>query len=208
MVCSYTRGKYAEAITMANQALELATISLEKNTSQYLASLSNKGYALAGLGDYLQALSTFKQVVSLSFIVYSLPHVDQVESLGELSKTYVGLATYDSAEYYLNWARFVLGSIAKDNKAHYDTAIYALFDAQISVNNLDATIHYKKGQLQQAIELLEQQVMMLKEVYPDNYETLATYLTTINNLLTYNIEIFESLLGNKICVDLLSDYKR
>jgi CHAT domain-containing protein len=187
----YQDGKYAEAIIVANQALELATHQFGKNTSQYLASLSNKGYALAGLGDYLQALSTFKQVVSLSFIVYSLPHVDQVESLGELSKTYVGLATYDSAEYYLNWARFVLGSIAKDNKAHYDTAIYALFDAQISVNNLDATIHYKKGQLQQAIELLEQQVMMLKEVYPDNYETLATYLTTINNLLTYNIEIFD-----------------
>ncbi|MBK8291240.1 MAG: CHAT domain-containing protein [Flammeovirgaceae bacterium] len=184
------RGKYAEAIIAANQALELATHQFGKNTSQYMASLSNKGYAQAGLGDYLQALSNFKQVVNLSFLVYNLPHVGQVESLAELSKTYAGLATYDSAEYYLNWARFVLVSIPKDNKAHYDTASYDLFDAQITTNSLDASIHYSKGQVPQAIQLLELQLTMLKEIYPDNYESWPTYQTTVNNLFTYNNEIY------------------
>jgi CHAT domain-containing protein/tetratricopeptide (TPR) repeat protein len=186
----YHEGKYAEAIIAANQALELATHQFGKNTSQYMASLSNKGYAQAGLGDYLQALSNFKQVVNLSFLVYNLPHVGQVESLAELSKTYAGLATYDSAEYYLNWARFVLVSIPKDNKAHYDTASYDLFDAQITTNSLDASIHYSKGQVPQAIQLLELQLTMLKEIYPDNYESWPTYQTTVNNLFTYNNEIY------------------
>ncbi|MDZ7648951.1 MAG: tetratricopeptide repeat protein [Cytophagales bacterium] len=186
----YREGKYTEAIVTADQALELATHQYGKNTSQYMATLSNKGYAQAGLGDYLQALSNFKQVVNLSFLVYSLPHGSQVESLAELSKTYVGLATYDSAEYYLNWAKFVLVAISKDNRAHYDTAIYALFDAQIAINSLDASIHYSKGQVPQAIQLLELQLTMLKEIYPDNYESWPTYQTTVNNLFTYNNEIY------------------
>lgn len=188
---SYHEGNYSESIELANQALELAVHQFGKNTSQYMASLTNKAYAQAGLGDYLQSLLNFKRVVSISFTVYNHPHVGQVESLNELSKTYVGLATYDSAQYYLNWSRFVLQSIPKENKAHYDTSIYALLDAQIMINNLDATIHYKKGQLQQAIELLEQQVIMLKEVYPDNYKSQAAYQATINNLFTYNNEIFD-----------------
>ncbi|NJN28780.1 MAG: tetratricopeptide repeat protein [Cyclobacteriaceae bacterium] len=152
--------------------------------------MSNKGYAQAGLGDYLQALYNFKEVVNLSFLVYNLPHVGQVESLAELSKTFAGLAIYDSAEYYLNWARFVLVSIPKDNKAHYDTAIYNVFDAQITINSLDASIHYSKGQVPQAIQLLELQLTMLKDTYPDNYESWPTYQTTVNNLFTYNNEIY------------------
>lgn len=185
----YKSGKYTEAIQAADEALELVTHQFGKNTSQYMASLSNKAYAQAGLGDYLQSLSNFKNVVSLSFIVYNRPHVGQVESLNELSKTYIGLATYDSAQYYLNWARFILISIPKENKTHYDTSIYALLDAQIMSNSLDATIHYSKGQVPQAIQLLEQQVAVLKEIYSNDYESLNTYQTSINNLFTYNNEI-------------------
>jgi len=187
----YKSGEYKEAIQAADEALNLATHQFGKNTIEYLASLSNKAYAQAGLGDYLKALSNFKQVVSLSFIVHNRPHVGQIESLSELSKTYVGLATYDSAQYYLNWARFILISIPKENKAHYDTSIYALLDAQLMINNLDATIHYNKGQIAQGIQLLEQQLAMLKEIYIDDYESVATYKTTVNNLFTYNNEILD-----------------
>jgi CHAT domain-containing protein len=186
----YKEGNYIEAIEAADEALNLAIHQYGKNTSQYIASLTNKAYAQSASGDYLKAIDNFRIVANLSFTIYKLPHVSQIESLAELIKTFGALASYDSAEHYLNLARYLYIAIPKENKAHYDTSIFALSDAYITINNLDASLHYGKGQVEQAIELLETQATMLKDFYTDNYKTNHQYQITINNLFTYNNEIF------------------
>lgn len=187
----YKEGSYTEAITMADEALNLAIHQYGKNTSQYIASLTNKAYAQSASGDYLKAIDNFRIVANLSFTIYQLPHVSQIESLCELTKTFGALASYDSAEHYLNLARYVYIAIPKENKAHSDTSIFALSDAYVTINNLDASLHYGKGQVSQAIALLETQAIMLKDLYPDDYKTNHQYQITINNLFTYNNEILD-----------------
>jgi CHAT domain-containing protein len=187
----YKEGSYSEAIASADEALELAIHQYGKNTSQYIASLTNKAYAQSASGDYLKAIDNFRIVANLSFTIYKRPHVSQIESLCELTKTFGALASYDSAEHYLNLARYVYIAIPKENKPHSDTSIFALSDAYITINNLDASLHYGKGQVAQAIELLETQAEMLRDLYPKNYKENNQYQITINNLFTYNNEIFD-----------------
>ncbi len=184
----YKEGNFTEAIATADEALNLAIHQYGKSTSQYIASLTNKAYAQSASGDYLKAIDNFRIVANLSFTVYKLPHVSQIESLTELTKTFSALASYDSAEHYLNLARYIYISIPRENKQHYDTSTFALSDAYITINNLDASLHYNKGQIEKAIELLENQATMLKELHPDDYRTNHQYLVTINNLFTYNNE--------------------
>jgi tetratricopeptide (TPR) repeat protein len=107
------------------------------------------------------------------------------------NKTFDALASYDSAEHYLNLARYIYIAIPKENKAHSDTAMFAFSDAYITINNLDASLHYGKGQISQAIELLETQATMLKDLYPQDYKENHQYQITINNLFTYSNEIFD-----------------
>lgn len=189
---SYQSGHYEKAIRQADKALALAEKQFGKISNNYLSTLSNKANAQSASGQYLNALDNFRQVAHLSFRIYPLPHVFQMESLTELSKTFVILADYDSAEYYLNFANNIYTSIPERNKAHYDTATFPLIDAYLKMNALNASLHEKKGQVREAIQLLEYQKKIIKEVYPDEYRTLPDYQTTINNLAAYFNELFQA----------------
>ena len=93
----YKEGNYSEAIATADEALELAIHQYGKNTNQYIATLTNKAYAQSASGDYLKAINNFRNVANLSFTIYKLPHVSQIESLCELTKTFDALASYDES---------------------------------------------------------------------------------------------------------------
>ena len=181
----YREGQYEAAVKMADEAIELAIATYGLQSNERLTSLSNKAYAQTGMGEYLKALANFRSVAALSFVVYKLPHAGQIESLSELSKTFVTLGNYDSAEHYLNNARTIFNLIPKNNKAHLDTAALTILEAYISMNSLEASMKKRKGQVEQAIQLLEEQLAMIKELYREEYKTLKDYQTTINNLSAY-----------------------
>ncbi|MEP2669490.1 MAG: CHAT domain-containing tetratricopeptide repeat protein [Cyclobacteriaceae bacterium] len=190
----YREGQYPAAVKAADEAIELAITRYGFQSSERLISLSNKAYAQSGMGDYLKALANFRLAAELSFIVYPLPHASQIESLSELSKTFVTLGDYDSADHYLNNARTIFSLIPKENKPHLDTAALTILEAYISMNSLEASMKKRKGQVEQAIQLLEEQLIMIKELYHEEYKTLKDYQTTINNLSAYyndtpNIEV-------------------
>lgn len=189
IVALYRSGDYDEAIRLADQALSIARDKFGMSSTEYITSLSNKGYAQSGSGNYLQALANFKLVADLTFDLYKLPHVSQIQSLNELAKTSMALGNYDSAENYLTAARSLYVTIPKQNKQHYDTSAFILMETYIDMNSVNASLHYAKGRITDAIRLLEDQVPMLKELYPDDYQTIGNYQTTINNLATYNNEI-------------------
>lgn len=181
----YREGQYPAAVKAADEAIELAITRYGFQSNERLISLSNKAYAQSGMGDYLKALSNFRTVVALSFIVYKQPHAAQIESLSELSKTFVTLGNYDSAEHYLNNARTIFNLIPKSNKAHLDTAALTILDAYISMNSLEASMKKRKGQVEQAIHLLEEQLVMIKELNGEEYRKVKDYQTTVNNLSAY-----------------------
>ncbi|MEZ4972428.1 MAG: CHAT domain-containing tetratricopeptide repeat protein [Cyclobacteriaceae bacterium] len=184
----YKAGDFAEAIRLADRALIKAEAEFGLISNEYLSTLTNKAYAQADSGDELKALANYKTAANLSFGLYSLPHVSQIQSLSELCKSFMSLAAYDSTEHYLNIARYVYISIPKRNKAHYDTSSLELTEAYLAINNLDASLKHKKGQVAAAITLLENQLKMFTEVYSD-YEQHGDYQTTLSNLATYYNEV-------------------
>ncbi len=181
----YQLGEYEQSLKISEQTLAFAKELYGEKSNQYLISLSNKGYTQSALGQYLQTVETFRDVAQLSLYLYSLPHVSQMESFGELSKTFMQLGTYDSAEHYLNLAKQVYLSINKKNKAHQDTAVYALLNAFIKINSVESSLFHKRGQEAEAIQLLEEQLPLLRQIYPNNYKTVADYQRTIYNLSNY-----------------------
>jgi len=181
----YRDGQYKTSVEVADEAIKLAISNYGPQSNERLISLSNKAYAQSGMGDYLKALANFRWVASLSFIVYPLPHSSQIESLTELSKTFVTLGNYDSADHYLNNARTIFNLIPKNNKAHLDTAALTILEAYMSMNSLESSMKKRKGQVEQAIHLLEEQLVMIKDLYGEEYIKVKDYQTTVNNLSAY-----------------------
>ncbi len=187
----YQLGKYAQSVALAEQALSVAKDSLGEKSEAYISSLSNKAYAQSALGDYLHALNNFKYAANLSLDMYQQPHVSQVETLGEVSKTFTILGVYDSAEYYLNLAKHVYTSVPEQNRQHQDTATLDLFNALFRLNGVESSLLHKKGKVQEAIELLEEQLIGLRQVYPTHYKAIADYQRTVYNLSNYSNEVFD-----------------
>ena len=183
----YEKGEYKEAIIVCDQALSLAESKYGIVSNQYITSLSNKAYAESAQGDYLKALTNYRTVVSITFQLYTLPHVSQIDALHEVAKTHMTLATYDSSAHYIAFARYLYSAVYEQNKAHYDTAFFELASAYFKINSLDAALHQYNGQLDQAISMLEEQVQLIKTFYPDDYSKLHDYQVTINNLSNYNV---------------------
>lgn len=181
----YREGQYKASIETADKAIESAISTYGWQSKEHLSSLSNKAYSQSASGDYLKALANFRRAAELSFSIYSLPHASHIESLAELSKTFVTLGSYDSADHYLNIARAVFNSIPKKNKAYLDTAALTVLEAYVSMNSLEASMMQRKGQADQAVQLLEDQLVMIKELYGEDYKTVKDYQTTVNNLSAY-----------------------
>ena len=186
----YQEGKYSEAISLSEQALVAAENEFGKISESYIASITNKAYAQLYGGYHREALESFRMLSDLSIRLYSLPHVTQMQSMVEISKAYMNLAMYDSAEFFLDIGRNIYLNIPKSNKPHYDTAIVDIFDSSLKLNATEASIMYKKGQLERAIVLLQELAYSMKQVYPETYKQLPDYKTLTNNLATYYNEGF------------------
>lgn len=181
----YRDGQYKTSVEVADEAIKLAISNYGPQSNERLISLSNKAYAQAGMGEYLKALTNFRLAAELSIIIYPLPHATQIESLSELSKTFVTLGNYDSADHYLNNARTIFNLIPEHNKAHLDTAALTILEAYNSMNSLEASMKKRKGQVGQAIQLLEEQLVMIRDLYGEEYKKVKDFQTTVNNLSAY-----------------------
>ncbi len=185
---SYQSGNYKQAIVYADSALQLAEDIYGKVSDQYLSSLSNRAYAEAGLGENSHALADFKTVTNLSFELYSLPHVSQVESLLEVAKQFLSLSEYDSCAYFINKSRYLYTTIPEKNKHHSDTSFYPLMDVYFKITSLEAMMFHHLGQVSAAINLLEQLIPVIKQVYGKDYLQMRDYQISINNLANLYLE--------------------
>ncbi len=184
----YRTGEYDVAIAVADKALAAAASQYGKKSLQYATTLSNKAYAEAAVGDYLTALDNYRYVAQVCFELYPLPHVDQMQALGELAKIFTRLGAYDSAQHYISFAEQIYLAIHEQNRRHYDTSLFAVEESFIIITSQDAAVHHRLGQIDEAIQLLESQIPIFIELYPDTYQSQRDYHTTINNLFTYNNE--------------------
>ncbi len=187
-ITAYRAGEYEKSVRLANEALEAAEMEYGTNSIEFASSLTNKAYSETALGDYLSALRHYKDAANICFDVYEKPHESQIQALGELAKTFTRLGVYDSSQYYINVAKSVYLAIPQQNKPHYDSSFYSIEASYLIVNSEDAAVHHRLGQIDEAIQLLESQVPIFIELYPDTYQSQRDYQTTINNLFTYNNE--------------------
>lgn len=181
----YQKGKYSQAIKFADEALNAAKSEFGVNSEEYLSSLTNKAYAQYYSGEYQPALKNFLLLANISTRLYQLPHVAQMQAMIEVSKAYMNLAQYDSAEYYLDIGKNIYFNIPKTNKEHYDSAIVEIFDSSLKLSATEASLMHKKGQLTRAITVLLELSYSVQQVYPDTYTEMADYRTIVNNLTTY-----------------------
>lgn len=181
----YHTGYYGQAQAAATRACQVAQQLFGRTSEEYITALSNRGYAQAALGDMQQSLNSFREAASLSFKVYALPHASQMEILGEVAKTFISLGTYDSAEHYLLMAQSMYVAMPQKNARHYDTASVAIHNAYFHLNALNASLHHRRGQLAEAIDLLLQQAQWYLQLYPERYSAMPDYQVTISNLASY-----------------------
>ena len=135
----YREGRYDEAIRLAEQAVKAGEKEFGRVSEACISSTTNKAYAQLYAGYHREALESFKSLFDLSNRLYPLPHVTQMQSMVEISKAYMNLAMYDSAEFYLDIGRNIYLNIPRSNKAHYDTAVVEIFDSSLKLNATEAS---------------------------------------------------------------------
>ena len=149
----------------------------------------NQSYFLLLRDYYIDAVKNFSSLLTLSIERYQLPHISQFEALLELSKTYVSVAKYDSAEYYVGLATYIYNNVYEQNRSHYDSTAYNWNVSYMRFNGIQSTLLHRKGQIEQAIAVLETQLREIQRLYPDEFEILPEYAITISNLSVYYNEI-------------------
>lgn len=179
----FKQGKYQQAIERYTQALHSPEDSVDE-----ASILTNMGYCYQALANYSEAQRVFRQSLRLTLSQLPPLHVHQIETVIDLANAFLPGGQYDSCEYYLYQAdRWLKESVTLKND-HYQQEIYRFFDVSIHLLNSSASLAYKKGQWDKAAILMEQQRQYIKDVYPDNFQTLSIYHSTLNNLSAYYTE--------------------
>jgi len=181
-------GSFERAVILADSGLAVALDKFGSTSTQYRISATNKAYALSAMGYTDQAVEIWKNLLE-SVSQEGKPTAFQVETLVGLSKVYIRQAQYDSAEYYLDFARYVFISVPEKNPVHADTASVALSDVFVQMNGLQASLYHQLGLTSKATRLLVNQVSMLEEMYPGLYSQLPNYRLSLSNLSVYYTEL-------------------
>lgn len=199
-------GNYKEAEQSFLRALQL----IPNTGNEYATSLTNLGYCQQAAGNYPAAQQSFREVVHRIHTLFPPLHIERVEAVLNLANAFLPSGQYDSCEHYARLAEQMIAENTKAKNNHYLEYIYQFFDASIGVQNVLASLAYRKGQWIKAASLMEQQRLYIRSVYPDDYHKLSIYHTTLNNLSSYYTAAEEYQLAKVICrehLTLVSDQK-
>lgn len=181
----YSQLNYSEAIQYADSALKYAEIEFGKKSEAYISSLSNKANAEEANGSLELALKNFKEAYAIINQLHPQAHLDHLQTLHDITKVQLELGRFDSSEYYLNEAFRMYDVLMLDQNTQNETEYYAIAQVTIHLQNLSAIQYHRKGQYQKAIEVLNNQLQSIRDIYPENYRQITEYQTTVNNLAAY-----------------------
>lgn len=185
---SYKTGRYKEAGQYFEEAQSLSIQEYGAISREHITSLTNVGYLYQALGDYQEAQKTFREALAIADRLHTTLHIDQVEAVINLANSFLPAAAYDSCEHYLLKGQALIYRAAGEKSSHYISAVGKFFEALIGTQNSLASLYDKKGQTKKAISILEQQRQIIRQTYPETYRSQASYITTVNNLISYYLQ--------------------
>jgi CHAT domain-containing protein len=180
----YKLGNYTGAEELFSRALK----AVSDTTREYATSLANIGHCQQTVGNFPAAQQSFRTAFRLTGRIFPPLHIERVDAALNLANAFLPGGQYDSCEQYAQLAEQWVAESVQKRTAHYQEEIFSFFDASIKTQNTMATLAFQKGQWSKAAALMEQQKQFLQQVYPNDYRSLSTYQSTLNNLSTYYLE--------------------
>lgn len=169
----HNKGRYEEAITHANQAVNLNRHHYGEQDLEYAKSLHNLASMHVGIGNYSAAVPLFQQALEVYRGSVGETHADYATSLNNLAYTYEALGNYDKAEPRYRQALEI--SRETQGELHPDYAQ--------SLMNL-AFLNDKLGNEAEAEPLYEQSLEIYRKSLGDLHPDYAKCLNNLAGLYT------------------------
>jgi CHAT domain-containing protein/tetratricopeptide (TPR) repeat protein len=185
----YRHGQYDAAIAKLIQALRVSEDESGKVSTAYATSLTNLAFAYKGMGNYPEAGRLFSLAVKIADQQKPDSHIDRIEARANLANLFLEKGQYDSSEFYLLEGLQMIQLAPEKNPSYYRESLHAFNVSFVSLQNSIASLKRRKGQTGEAIGILESLISFLKEVYPEQYDSLSEYRTLLSNLGNYHMEL-------------------
>ena len=164
----FQEGKYEQALTVAQQACDLALRQLGNKHARHAACLHNLAALLDALGDFDRAEKTYLQSIAVYRAALGEQHPEYANSLNDLALLYKSNGKYAQAEPLLKEALTIYAASLGEEHTFYANGL----------NNL-AGLYEEKGEYSEAEPLYIQSLKILeKSVGVDSEE----YAIGLNNL--------------------------
>jgi hypothetical protein len=184
----YLEGQYDQAKAIITQALERAEADSGKISAAYTSSLTTLAQINKATGNYKEAAEQFHEAVVITDKQYSQAHIDRIQTRNELANLYLESGQYDSCEFYLNQCGTLFKNAYEHNRDHYRENLIMFTLVFASTQNSLASLHRRTGQLQKAIQELEETLSFVKEMLKEDAASTNEYRTMLNNLVNCYLE--------------------
>lgn len=184
----YRNGKYSESEIAFRAALERAKRESGEVSDPFIHSLSNLAFVYKASGNYNEAKEAFQRSITLLEKLHTSIHVDIIEGLTNLGNLYLETGQYDSSEIYFQCALQKTNTAVKNRDDQYLKSINQFERVVINLQNGLASLHRRKGEIQDAIDILRQQLTYVKSILVDAPQLQQSYKTILLNLSSCYLE--------------------
>lgn len=201
----YQTGNYTKATKTNAKALKKAKKAYGEVSDQYTSSLNNLAYIQQVQQNYSAAISSFKKVKDLTYQLYNSGwRIEYVESLKNIVNIYLLNGQYDSCEYYIFEAQKAMLDGFQNHREYYDSKGAEFYRALLHLSSSQASLYYDKGQVYEAIDILEKELEALRQTDSSFYSNQKEYRVMLSNLITYYNAVGPSEKSKRMIMEYLS----
>jgi tetratricopeptide (TPR) repeat protein len=162
------QGKYEEAITVHEKALEIFQKTLPANHPLLATSYNNIGNVYKSMGEYSKALSYFEKALEIRQKTLPANHPDFAESYSNIAAVYYSMSEYLKALSYYEKALEIYQKTLPANHPLLAT----------SYNNI-GNVYKSMGEYSKALSYFEKALEIRQKTLPANHLDLATSYDSI-----------------------------
>ncbi len=170
MLDLYSKGKFREALPIAQRISDIPKRTLGEEHPDYAASLNNLAVVYQNMGDYPAALTLHEQARDITKRTLGEEHPAYADSLNNLATVYQAMGDYPAALPLFEQARDIRKRTLGEEHPDYSQ----------SLNNL-AMLYRDMGDYPAALPLLEQARDIMKRTLAEQH---PSYAASLNNLAT------------------------
>jgi tetratricopeptide (TPR) repeat protein len=165
------QGKYTEALSYYEKALEIKQKILPANHPRLASCYNNIGLAYDNMGEYSKALSYFEKTLEIKQKNLPANHPDLATSYNDIGLLYSKMGEYSKALSYYEKDLEISGKTLPAN--HPDLAA--------SYNNI-GLVHSKMGEYSKALSYYEKDLEISEKTLPANHPSSATCYNNIGGV--------------------------